>query len=93
MYVCVSLTTWYDLNVYNVQKIYLILVVYYFYVYVIYMYSCSGILQPAHPYLGASYNCRKNNFEVFSHLVQAFGTVIRSTFRLSCVVGSFSKAN
>ena len=48
-----------------------------------------------HPvlYLGASYNCRKNDLLVFSHLVQAFGTVIRSTFRLSCVVGSFSKAN
>ena len=55
-------------------------------------YTITTVVHPV-LYLGASYNCRKNDLLVFSHLVQAFGTVIKSTFRLSCVVGSFSKAN
>ena len=57
-----------------------------------YWYTITTVVHPV-LYLGASYNCRKNDLLVFSHLVQAFGTVIKSTFRLSCVVGSFSKAN
>jgi hypothetical protein len=55
-------------------------------------YTITTVVHPV-LYLGTSYNCRKNDLLVFSHLVQAFGTVIKSTFRLSCVVGSFSKAN